>query len=380
LLDAGEGARVTALAEADVAAARAYAREAMEATGAWSVARIEAALRDPGIVPTWHTPQGCAPQREWLSMAGVDAAIAWPDRKAMVPVLRAWGGGRYPVGLAKVIVRRWDEAWIETDRLREILADPSATANKPAMPESDVHVAAAFALAHRGERVSPQRWVHAARSDDPWVARIAVETLDRLEDAQAWRVLAPKEPHLAYRVCVEPWRCEDHCVHIASCEEHDGRVCASVLRLGAHVAPDEAAPVIDADAHGAWAVTALPPRLFAPRARGAVCASKWWDPWTEEEQQAIRDLAVALAKIPKRIRCAALRIEEDGCVGPVDARAFAISAELASGCGIDPPEPTSAGAGAGGLRDRTRSMPWPGSIVAPVRDTASRPSTPFSIR
>jgi hypothetical protein len=168
-----------------------------------------------------------------------------------------------------------------------------------------------------------------------------VETLDHLGDTNAWAELAPAEPHLGYRVCVRPWTCEDHCVHLGPCEEHEGRVCAAILRLGARLVPDEAVDVIDRDAHGLHAVAALPPRLFAKRASEALCQWRWWEPQTDRERQESGDLVAALAKLPKRVRCKALRAEGPGCVGPVEARAFALSPELAAACGIDPPQAAS---------------------------------------
>ena len=342
LLRGGESERLIALAELEAPVARAFGRDAIERADAWTLERIAAALADDAKVEVAHGPNECDRHVEHLSTPGLRAALSHPDRRAVRPVLRAWARGRLPAGLATALYERGDETWIGTSRLRRIA---KFVGPLPALPPRGEEllgtdrerVAAAYALARRGERAATEPLIDLARSSDPWVARVAVETLDRLGHAEAWTRLAPAEPHTTSRICTEPWSCPDHCLHLMPCEEHEGRVCAAILQLGAHLAPDAAVDVIDHDAHGLHAVTALPPRLFASRAAATLCAWRWWESQTEAERRETADLAAALAALPDDVRCEALRSDGPDCTGTAPERAFAIAPDLARACGMDPP-------------------------------------------
>ena len=293
LLAEHQADRVIALATASEPAARAYAREAMDRASAWTVERIADAMGDTAVV---EACAGCTCDIEPLARAGLAAALAHEDRAGVTPILRAWAAHGTPAGLYDALIRRGDEPWIDSERLHTLLADSSA--------DGGIRVAAAYALALRGESPSITSLYALAAAPRSGTREYAVRTLDKLGAVDAWERLASL-------------RNDDY-----------WRVRAAWLRLGAHHAPRQAAPVIDSlRTYGSSAAAALPPKLFASRAATAVCD---FDPFHTEYEG---ELAAALRKLPKRVRCRALRAE--ACHDPSQSSlAFSIAPQLAADCGI----------------------------------------------
>lgn len=298
LLEAGHAERVIALEQADVPAARAFAREAMTRVDGWTEARLRDALYDQGNVPEC---MGCICGDAELSGVGLGQLLAHEDRAAVQPLLAEWAMVEpSPLGLASALRERPTEGWISTARLRRLVA--------PTVADAELRTSAAHALALRGDDAGRDA-LEAATRDSWWVMRnIAVLGLDALDDGDAWDRLAPL------------------------LDDDTGYVRTSLLRLGARLRPDDAVATLDSTdpLFAALALPALPTRLFAPRAVRAVCGHRY-----AEEAERGR-LAAALARMPAKARCRALVEAERRCPreSTLDAPAYAIVPTLAGACGL----------------------------------------------
>ena len=303
-MDLEGGARaVHALADAREPAVRAFAYESLTRRDVWTIARIEQALADTAVVP--HA-DACSVDALPLASLGVDAAIAFPDRAAVLPAMRAWATSASPQLLARAYAERGSEAWVDLDRARAIHDDPKLPV--------DVRAAAAVALAEHGEPLDTARLLAWARGPDDW-RDDAIRALDALGYASAWNELADGD-----------W------------------VPPALLMLGAHWVPDEAVVVLDAEAGGGLLVLELPPRLRTPRLGHAVCAVEPF-PLSNPSAQARRTratVAAALDAAPESARCDAFLPASSSCSAEgLQRRAYAISEPLARRCGIAPPPETT---------------------------------------
>ncbi|MEM6991466.1 MAG: HEAT repeat domain-containing protein [Myxococcota bacterium] len=280
-------------------AVRAYAREAIDRTNSWTLDDIGQALEDSAVVEACH---GCICDREPLTRAGLTAALEYPDRVAVRPLLRRWATGTVPEGMDTALLARGEEPWIDSARLHEVFADRAI--------DPPVRAAAALALARRGES-TPTRALYELTEDDAWQTRAtAVEALDVLGVAEAWDDLAPL------------------------LRDDVGDVRTALLLLGAHHVPARAVTVIDGNSlHGPCATMALPPKWFAPRAVTAICSVDDMSP--EDAAQ----LHAALSALPRRARCRALRDRRPVCSEKATpaARAAALVPDLVTACGLPVP-------------------------------------------
>lgn len=300
LLDDGHAHVVHALVGADEPTVRAFAYESLDLEDAWTLERIELALAETSTVTTYG---GCVGRDLALQTFGVGAANRWPNRPEVAPLLAAWAADASPQLLAIGYAERGDEAWVDTARAREIYDDPDL--------DDGTRAAAAIALAHHGEPVDADRLTEWARGVQDHRFH-AIRALHVAGHAEAWAMLRDE---LAY-------------------------VPSELLVLGAHLAPDDAVPVIDRQG-GLDSTLALPPRLRDPRLGTLVCrysAVRALDPSFARKYRP--QIVAALEAASPEDRCAALDSTKAPCDATVLQRnAFALSPSLVEACGHEAPPP-----------------------------------------
>lgn len=295
LLDEGHPHVVHALLDAREPAVRAFAYESLKTTDAWTLPRIERALAETATV---DTSGGCVTYPLALEEFGVAAALEWPDRGAVAPLLRTWAADAEPRLLARAYVERGDEPWVELGRARAIFDDSEQPTR--------LRAASAVALAGHGESLDTDLLMAWARAEiEP-----AIVALDILGHASAWRALM---------------RGQDYPT-------------AALLTLGAHWAPDDARPYIEAD--GALDVMLeLPPRLRTPLLGAMVCGyqpGRAADPSYARHYEA--PLLEALNAASAHERCAAFDVARAPCHETLlREHGHALSASIAAECGLEPP-------------------------------------------
>lgn len=300
LLDAGHPQVVYALADAREPAVRAFAYESLATGNAWTLSRIEDALSETSRV---DTSGGCNIYDLELQEFGVAAALRWPDRDAVEPLLRAWATHATPQRLAPAYAERGGEPWVDLTRARSIFEDTALTI--------DARASAAIALAAHGESIDPKQLLGWSRGPRDYRYR-SIRALDVLGYAQAWSALI----------------------------EASSYVPTELLILGAHWAPDDAIPFID-DQKALKTMLELPTRLRTPRLAAMVCG---FDPDRSTNPKYLRSygnpLVDTLEDASPRDRCAAFDPAQAPCREEVLRRAgHALNASMAAACGLGPPEP-----------------------------------------
>ena len=304
LLEAGHAKRVIALQHAEGPATRAFAREALTRTDAWTEEDLRRALHDDAVI---EQCSGCLCSEESLRSAALEQALRHPDRAMAQPLLAEWvAEGPEAPALAEAIAGRPTERWISEARLLKLVGDPA--------DELQLRVAAAMALAHRGTDAGRAVLEEGARAEHAPTRILAIRGWDALEDADAW----------------DRWS--------SLTRDDDVEVRMAMLRLGAHLRPGAAAEILDRGGHDEVMVE-LPPRSFRPRAPRAICAHRFAD----EAQRA--ELVEALRGLSRKHRCQALRWAEERCSSsdePAGSVLATTVTELAVQCGIEVPvaEPT----------------------------------------
>ncbi len=300
LLDEGHSQVVYALADAREPAVRAFAYESLATGDAWTLPRIEDALSETAWV---YTSGGCNIYDLELQEFGVTAALHWPDRDAVEPLLRAWATQATPQRLALAYAERGEERWVDLTRARSIFEDTALTIG--------VRASAAMALAAHGEFVDSKQLLGWSRgAGDP--RHRSIRALDILGYAPAWSALV----------------------------EADSFMSTELLILGAHWAPADAVPFID-DRKALEAMLELPTRFRTPRLGTLVCG---FNPDRSIDPDYLRSygnpLLKALEDASLRDRCAAFDPAQVPCREEILRGAgHALSASIAAACGLQPPEP-----------------------------------------
>lgn len=300
LLDEGKTQLVYALADAREPAVRAFAYESMTTGDAWTLSRIADALSETSRV---DTSEGCEIYDLELQEFGVAAALHWPDRDAVEPLLRAWARHANPQRLALAYAERGREPWVDLSRARSIFEDTALSI--------DSRAAAAIALASHGVSVDPEQllgWSRDARDH----RNRSIRALDVLGYAPAWSALV----------------------------EVSSYVPTELLILGAHWVPEDAVSFIDRD-NALGAMLELPLRLRTPRLGAMVCG---FHPDRAADPEYLRSygnpLVEALEGVSSRDRCAAFDPAQAPChVETLRDAGHALNASIAATCGLQPPEP-----------------------------------------